>query len=829
MVFCFFTVLTYQSALAAGSANLIWDASPDANVAGYKIYYGVASGAYTNSVSLGNVTSTTLNGLSNGATYFFVATAVSATGIESDFSNETSYSVPAVVATNRVPTLNTIAAVSINEDASQQTVNLSGISAGTGESQTLTITASSSNTGLIPNPTVTYTSPGTTGSIRFTPVANANGSATISVTVNDGQAANNTVTRTFIVTVNAVNDAPTLNAPGNISIAEDSGQQTVNLTGIGSGAANESQTLTVTASSSNTGLIPNPTVTYTSPGSTGTLRFTPVANATGNATITVTVNDAQSANNTASRTFTVSVGPVNDAPTITSINNQTMVANAATSPISFTIGDTETAAGSLTLSASSTNLVLVTATNISFGGSGANRTVTVTPIADQTGETDLTITVNDGTTSTSSTFHLTVTDAPPQNQLLVSTQGAGTVSPNPLTSTLVEGKAYSMTAKPATGYEFAGWYGSFNSMNPKLSFVMTSNIAVEARFVPSPYIPNAALYNGLFYEEEAVRLHSAGSFKVIVTTRGLFSGTLQRGATRHSFRGKLDLNLHASVSIVPKTGLPLTLDFQLGTNSNAGEVTGTLTDGLWTADLTGAKSAFNTKLNPAPQTGSYTLVIPGSDETGQPFGHSHGTVAVRGNGMVAFSGTLADGTRVSQSAYVTQDGAWPFYVPLYKGAGSLTSWLTFKDEAEDDINGSLSWIKLTNGLAKYFPLGFTNEAKAVGSVYVAPRFPFKVIELTDAIASFAGGNLPADFANNISVAPNSVVSNQSSNALKLSFSSSRGTFKGSVTPPGAARSLSFSGVAFQKLNSGYGMILGTNLSSRVVIAPASVPTLTSLP
>ena len=86
LVFCFFTVLTYQSALAAGSANLIWDASPDANVAGYKIYYGAASGAYTNSVSLGNVTTTTLNGLSNGATYFFVATALSSTGIESDFS-----------------------------------------------------------------------------------------------------------------------------------------------------------------------------------------------------------------------------------------------------------------------------------------------------------------------------------------------------------------------------------------------------------------------------------------------------------------------------------------------------------------------------------------------------------------------------------------------------------------------------------------------------------------------------------------------------------------------------------------------------------------------
>jgi len=88
-------------------------------------------------------------------------------------------------------------------------VNLSGITAGLSESQ-LTVTASSSNTGLIPNPTVTYTSPSVTGSLSFTPVANAYGAATITVTVDNGHAANNIFSRTFTVTVNAVNDAPTL-------------------------------------------------------------------------------------------------------------------------------------------------------------------------------------------------------------------------------------------------------------------------------------------------------------------------------------------------------------------------------------------------------------------------------------------------------------------------------------------------------------------------------------------------------------------------------------------------------------------------------------------
>ena len=46
-------------------------------------------------------------------------------------------------------------------------------------------------------------------------MANAFGTATITVTVNDGQRANNTIARTFTVTVNAVNDPPTLDAIAN--------------------------------------------------------------------------------------------------------------------------------------------------------------------------------------------------------------------------------------------------------------------------------------------------------------------------------------------------------------------------------------------------------------------------------------------------------------------------------------------------------------------------------------------------------------------------------------------------------------------------------------
>ena len=92
---------------------------------------------------------------------------------------------------------------------------------------------------MIPNPTVTYTTANATGSLKFTPVSDTSGTATITVTVEDGGLDNNlstagdnaTFSRTFDVTVNAGNDAPTLNALSNLSIAEDASEQTVNLAG----------------------------------------------------------------------------------------------------------------------------------------------------------------------------------------------------------------------------------------------------------------------------------------------------------------------------------------------------------------------------------------------------------------------------------------------------------------------------------------------------------------------------------------------------------------------------------------------------------------------
>jgi hypothetical protein len=105
------------------------------------------------------------------------------------------------------------------------------------------------------------------------------------------------------------------------AVLENAGTQTLTLSGIGSGATNETQVLTVTATSSNTALIPDPAVSYTSPNATGSLSYTPVAKASGTATITVTVTDdggtANGGVNSVSQSFLVRVHSANSTADFT--------------------------------------------------------------------------------------------------------------------------------------------------------------------------------------------------------------------------------------------------------------------------------------------------------------------------------------------------------------------------------------------------------------------------------------------------------------------------------------------------------------------------------
>lgn len=167
--------------------------------------------------------------------------------------------------------------------------------------------------------------------------------------------------------------------------------------------------LQLSAGSSDPVLVPTNNIVISGFGANRTVTVTPASGLVGTVTITVTVNDGP---NETIDSFELTVGGSNTPPTISGLVDQATPEGTPTVANAFSIGDANTAAGSLTLSGWAANPALVPANSFAFGGSGANRTVSVIPAAGQTGSTTITVSVSDGQLSASNSFNLTVSGSP---------------------------------------------------------------------------------------------------------------------------------------------------------------------------------------------------------------------------------------------------------------------------------------------------------------------------------------------------------------------------------------------------------------------------------
>lgn len=122
--------------------------------------------------------------------------------------------------------------------------------------------------------------------------------------------------------------------------------------------------------------------------------------------VEVTADDGAGGSTTQSIAVTVTDG--NEAPSITAVPDQTLNEDQPSGVLTFTIGDLESAATGLSVTASSSNPAVIRNAGITLGGSGANRTIMVAPVANQSGASVITITVSDGTLTTDTSFVVTV-------------------------------------------------------------------------------------------------------------------------------------------------------------------------------------------------------------------------------------------------------------------------------------------------------------------------------------------------------------------------------------------------------------------------------------
>jgi hypothetical protein len=235
----------------------------------------------------------------------------------------------------------------------------------------------------------------------ITPAPNFTGSLTVPVVANDGT--NNSASFNLTVTVATVNDAPTITGQNVVNISEDTDRAIVLADLIVTDPDDTYPadfTLTVGDGAN-----------YTHVGNT----ITPAPNFTGSLTVPVVANDGT--NNSASFNLTVTVAPVNDAPTIT---GQNVVNISEDTDRAIVLADLIVTDPDNAYPADFTLTV----------GDGADYTHTgntITPTANFTGSLTVPVVVNDGT-SDSGSFNLTGTVASVNDVPVIANLGGDTLA-----------------------------------------------------------------------------------------------------------------------------------------------------------------------------------------------------------------------------------------------------------------------------------------------------------------------------------------------------------------------------------------------------------------
>jgi Ca2+-binding RTX toxin-like protein len=230
--------------------------------------------------------------------------------------------------------------------------------------------------------------------LGYLPDSGFSGTDQFSFVASDGQADSNVATVTITVM-----RSPSFSPGPDITVLEDSSAYSAAwASDISAGTFSPPLDFSVTGNS-------NPGLFSAGPSIApdGRLSFTPALDAGGSASITVVLRSDDGAQSLP-HTFTITITPVNDLPTIALATGGQCVATAASGTRNLTVADVD--GDALSLSGSSSNTTLVPAGGIVFGGSAANRSVTISAAAARSGNATITVTVDDGNGGTAA---LTIT------------------------------------------------------------------------------------------------------------------------------------------------------------------------------------------------------------------------------------------------------------------------------------------------------------------------------------------------------------------------------------------------------------------------------------
>jgi hypothetical protein len=396
--------------------------------------------------------------------------------------------------------------------------------------------------------------------------------------------------------------------------------------------------------------------------------------------------------------------------------------------------------------------------------------------------------------------------------LNMSVTGDGKIAPQPRSGMVELGKTYTFNAVAQPGNLFAGWTGDINTTQPKISFTLLSNMVVNARFVPNPFIANKGSFNGLFYDTNGVTIESAGSVVLTLGQQGGFSGHLTMAAGVVPFGGQFDADGNSTV-VVPR-GKSSRLTFTLKFDATAKQITGTVqNDTNWTANLVADLAVYGGR-NPSPYAGNYTYAWSGNtnDPVNNPGGDTYGTVMMNRAGMLTGVTRFADHLTTTQTVPISKDGNWPFFVAV-GGKEMAIGWVHV--DTNKVLSGTITWIKKPS-ITGFYRGGFSQNVSLFGSAWVAPKNHSLGVNLTtSSILTLTGGNLGSALSPALSYNPNNQTFSSTNPSLSLKLIPSLGLFSGQLTDPTTSRIRPINGVLLQNQNSAHGFFLGADQSGAV--------------
>jgi hypothetical protein len=373
---------------------------------------------------------------------------------------------------------------------------------------------------------------------------------------------------------------------------------------------------------------------------------------------------------------------------------------------------------------------------------------------------------------------------------------------------LIDGQTYYITV---ASFDVTG-------LESEYATELVYNVPVTSR--AAPYAEIAGTYTGLYFKADEDVLPDGGALSLVVSPRGTYSASLGNPGAQYKFSGKIDAVGRSQVVLGSKNQGPITLTIQLGFGGLAGKLWGTVSRTRRSASLAGERSPVYSKSNPCPYSKMYTIVIPGdTTNPGIPSGPGIGTLIVSPTGVASFSGLLGDGTKLTRSAGITMHGHFPFYAAPYSNQGLLVGWLSFEEFNISELNGSLSWIRPASAKASMFRAGFATDADVMGCVFFPPANSRVVSGANDVTCNVSGRATPADFSFPAVFDNSGRLTAPTANGFSLKFTKAKGTFTGAIKDPYQGRPFKFNGVAFQKYNAAYGLLVGTNATSELSISP----------